>query len=132
MSRLGPRGHPLVYHLMQRGPQAEPQEYSRLGDKEALAALIEADPRIARSDAVLMGAVDFGHCDLVQWLLRRGANVNARSSEGSHTALHSAAWNGDLAMVKLLVAAGADVHARDEGHNGTARAVGGSIRHGLQ
>ena len=35
------------------------------------------------------------------------------------TALHSAAWNGDLPMVKLLVAAGANVAARDPEHDNT-------------
>ena len=120
MSRLGARGRSLVRHMLLRGIEAEPQEYSRLGDKDALAALIEANPDVAKSDAVMMGAVDFGHHELVQWLLTRGANVNARSSAGSRgTALHSAAWNGDLAMVKLLVAAGADVTARDEEHDNT-------------
>jgi len=85
-----------------------------------LAALVEAKPAVARSDAVMMGAVDFGHHDLVRWLLAHGANVNARASIGSRgTALHSAAWNGDLEMTKLLVAAGADVEARDEEHDNT-------------
>lgn len=56
------------------------------------------------------------------WLLQQGANVNARASNASHcTALHSAAWNGDLEMVTLLVAAGADLTARDAEHHGTAR-----------
>jgi len=119
ISRLGPRGRQLVHHLLRRGLRADPQEHARLGDKEALAALIATDPEVARSDAVFMGAVDFGHCDLVQWLLGQGADVNARSSGGSATALHSAAWNGHLAMVKLLIAAGADVHARDKEHDGT-------------
>jgi ankyrin repeat protein len=120
ISRLGPRGLPLVQHLVSRGLKAEPQEYARLGDKEKLAALIEADTEIARADAVMMAAVDFGHHDLVRWLLERGANVNARAAAGSGgTALHSAAWNGDLQMVKLLVAAGADVSARDPEHNNT-------------
>jgi ankyrin repeat protein len=106
--------------LLQRGITAEPQEYARMGDKDTLAALIAADPDIARSEAVMMGAVDFGHHALVEWLLDRGANVNARATAGSRgTALHSAAWNGDLAMVTLLVAAGADVIARDEEHHNT-------------
>jgi ankyrin repeat protein len=33
--------------------------------------------------------------------------------------LHSAAWNGDLRMVKLLVEAGADITARDPEHDNT-------------
>ena len=67
-----------------------------------------------------MGAVDFRHHALVEWLLARGGNVNARASAKSrHTALHSAAWNGDLDMATLLVGAGADLSARDEEHHGT-------------
>jgi len=118
MSRLGPRGRSLVQHMLKRGIAAEPQEFARMGDKETLAALIAADPAIAQLDAVMMGAVDFSHHDLVEWLLAQGANVNARTDWGSrHTALHSAAWNGDLRMVKLLVEAGADITARDPEHD---------------
>jgi ankyrin repeat protein len=120
MSRLGERGRPLVQHMLKRGIAAEPQEYARMGDKDTLAALIAAKPDIARSDAVMMGAVDFSHYALVTWLLSQGANVNARADWGSQaTALHSAAWNGDLRMVKLLVDAGADITARDPEHNNT-------------
>ena len=120
MSRLGPRGQILVRHLIARGVPAGPEEYARLGDRQTLAALVESDPGIVRSDAVMMGAVDFGHHELVEWLLARGANVNARATAQSrHTALHSAAWNGDLPMVRLLVGAGADLSARDEEHDGT-------------
>ena len=82
--------------------------------------MFERDPGVVRSDAVMMGAVDFGHHELVEWLLAHGGNVNARASAQSrHTALHSAAWNGDLAMARLLVGAGADLAARDEEHDGT-------------
>ena len=120
MSRLGPRGQPLVQHMLKRGAAIAPQDYASMGDKNTLAALIAADPAIAKSDAVMMGAVDFEHHDLVAWLLEQGANVNARTDWGSrHTALHSAAWNGDLRMAKLLVEAGADIHARDPEHDNT-------------
>src|SRR5262249_50409316 len=120
MSRLGPPGQPLVQHMLMRGAAIAPQEYARIGDKDTLAALIAADPAIAKADAVMMGAVDFGHHDLAAWLLQKGANVNARTDWGSrHTALHSAAWNGDLRMATLLVEAGADIHARDPEHDNT-------------
>ena len=75
-----PRGRPLVRHMLARGIGAEPQEFARLGDRETLAALIDADPALARSDAVMMGAVDFGHHALVEFLLTRGADPNARAS----------------------------------------------------
>jgi len=120
MSRLGPRGQPLVQHMLVRGIEVRPQDYARVGDRDTLAALIAAKAEIAKSDAVMMAAVDFGNYELVEWLLTKGANVNARSDWGSGgTALHSAAWNGDLRMVKLLVAAGADVSARDPEHDNT-------------
>lgn len=120
MSRLGERGLPLVRHLIARGVPAAPEAYARMGDRPALEALVESDPRVARSDAVMMGAVDSGHHALAEWLVARGANINARASAASrHTALHSAAWNGDLRMAQLLVRAGADVAARDEEHDST-------------
>ncbi len=120
MSRLGPRGQALVQHMVARGITAAPKEYARLGDVETLARLCESDPTVAALDSVMMAAVDFRHHALVPWLLERGANINARADSASrHTALHSAAWNGDLRMVKLLVQAGADRTARDEEHDGT-------------
>jgi ankyrin repeat protein len=120
MSRLGPRGQSLVRHLIARGVPAAPAEYARLGDRQTLESLFEQDPGIIRSAAVMMGAVDFRHHALVEWLIAHGASVNARASAPSrHTALHSAAWNGDLEMARLLVTAGANIAARDEEHDGT-------------
>lgn len=121
LSRLGARGTPLVRHLIARGVPAAPKVYARLGDLETLAATYENDPAVARLDAVMMAAVDFGHYALVEWLLARGADVNARAeAQSRQTALHSAAWNGDLRMVQILVAAGADQSLLDEEHRNTA------------
>ena len=122
ISRLGSRGQALVRHMMARGIAARPADYARLGDVATLSGLFEADPSIAADDAVMMGAVDFKHHALVVWLLARGGNVNARSdAQSRHTALHSAAWNGDLEMVTLLVEAGADRFTRDAQYDGTPR-----------
>lgn len=122
MSRLGAKGRALVRHMASRGLRVAPEDFARMGDCEALETLIDAMPEIATSDAVMMGAVDFQHYDLVRFLLSRGANVNARAvAQSRHTALHSAAWNGDLEMAKLLLDAGANINARDEEHKGTPR-----------
>jgi len=131
MSRLGKRGQPLVRHLIARGVRAKPAEYARLGDRAALEKLIDADPAIARVDDVLAGAVDFGHLDLAAWLLNLGANPNARSSIGAQgTVLHSAAWEGNLEMAKLLLSAGADAATRDPEYQGTP-ADWGRYSHGV-
>jgi len=114
LSRLGDRGVELVEHLAARGVKAAPEEYARLGDLDRLKTLAEADPSIATRDTVMTAAVGSRRHAVVEWLLTRGANPNARSTvESRHTALHSAAWNGDLPMARLLVDAGADLEARD-------------------
>lgn len=119
-SRLGDRGRELVGHLVSRGIDAPPEVWARLGDLEALAACCSRDPAIASDDAVIFAAVQGGHQEMVRWLLANGASVHARSPERSrHTALHEAAWNGDLPMVTLLLGAGADRSARDDEHDAT-------------
>jgi ankyrin repeat protein len=119
MSRLGPKGQGLVRHMMNRGFEAEPQEYAHLGDQAALEKIIQKNPEIAKRAEVFTGAVGFGHHELTRWLLDQGADINCRlEKESGQTALHLAAWNGDMRMVKLLVAAGADIHALDREHNG--------------
>ena len=119
-SRLGPRGQHLVEHLRSRGVAAPPEAYARVGDKDTIATMLAADPRLIENGDIILAAVEFGHHELVKWLIERGANPNARSPIGSEgTALHSAAFEGDLEMVKLLVAAGADIHALDTEHQNT-------------
>ncbi|HEY2322242.1 MAG TPA: ankyrin repeat domain-containing protein [Thermoanaerobaculia bacterium] len=116
LSALGPAGAPLVRLLIAHGVEASPIEYARLGDLDAIAA----DPSNAHDDAILMAAVDRGHHALASWLLEHGANPNARTKgQSRQTALHSAAWNGDLRMAQILVAAGADPKLVDEEHHTT-------------
>jgi len=44
----------------------------------------------------------------VRLLISRGSPVDGRGSPSSHTALHEAAFNGDVALVRLLLESGAD------------------------
>ena len=122
MSRLGPAGQPLFQHLLAKGLQATPREYARMGDGESLAMLFERHPDWVQAHEVLAEAAGFGHYALVDWLLAHGAHVNS-SEDGAWTALHSAAWEGNLRLVKLLVAAGADSSATESRHNSTPAGV---------
>ena len=122
LSRLGPKGKPLVRHLMTRGVPADPEVFARLNDRPALARLLRNDASLARRPGLLKAAVELGHHGLAAWLLDRGADPDARSSgEAQETALHSAAWNGDARMVEVLLERGADPTLRDRQHDGTPR-----------
>jgi ankyrin repeat protein len=120
LAALGERGLPLVQRLIEHGAHPTPEILARLGDRRALADWFEREPAAVVDDAVLIAAVDGGHLELVRWLLSRGAAVGARTVPPSrHTALHAAAWRGDLAMARLLVEAGADLAALDDEHHAT-------------
>ncbi|MDH6355626.1 ankyrin repeat protein [Dysgonomonas sp. PH5-45] len=58
---------------------------------------------------IVYAAAYSGNTDLVKYLVGKGADLKAHSSN-NETALHRAAWRGDLAMVKLLVEYGADLN----------------------
>ncbi|MBY0505391.1 MAG: ankyrin repeat domain-containing protein [Bryobacteraceae bacterium] len=113
LSQLGASGLPLVRRLIDHGASAGPEVYARLGERAALA-------QMDLNDDVFIAAVEYRHADLVDWLLSQGATPNARASDRSRqTALHAAAWNGDLAMAQRLISAGADPRATDEEHRST-------------
>jgi ankyrin repeat protein len=56
-----------------------------------------------------------GNVDAVSALLGRGANVNARESNRGQTALMWAAAQKHPAVLRVLIEAGADIHARTNG-----------------
>lgn len=62
----------------------------------------------------LLYAVDRSkNIEIVEFLISKGANVNAADSDGK-TALHLAASRGDKKLVELLIGKGADVNAKDK------------------
>jgi ankyrin repeat protein len=120
--RLEAGGLALVRRLAEHGVRAGAVELARVGDGDALARLVDEDPAVAHREDVLMAAVAGRHHALASWLLDYGAPVTARTQDRSRqTALHEAAWQGDLRMVDLLVARGADPRALDEEHRATPR-----------
>jgi ankyrin repeat protein len=65
--------------------------------------------------AAIHGAAGSGHEAVVQLLLEKGAEVDAKTGCGA-TPLHWAAWNGHRAVMRLLLKEGAAIHARS--HSG--------------
>ena len=95
------------------------------GDAVGTRAMVQASPEllpaaIRRAPATVARAVQTGRLGAVQLALELGFAVNARmSGEHRQTALHTAAEGGHVAIAELLVAAGADVGARDTSFDGT-------------
>lgn len=73
-----------------------------------------ADANLADREGVtpLMIAATVGYVDGAQALLDGGARIGQTNGRGE-TALHRAVQNRDLAMVRALIAAGADADAQD-------------------
>ena len=65
----------------------------------------------------------FGHAQMIKILLGTGVDVNMIPQSEFHThasPLHQAVSSGDIDAVKLLVEAGANLHAIDSIYHGTA------------
>lgn len=108
----------LARLLVERGAAHDLVIASALGDLERVRSVLDRDPeRIAEArpsgKRALSSAVEFGHREIVELLLARGADPNA--PEGATAprgaALHAAARSGDRAVVELLLAHGADPNA---------------------
>jgi ankyrin repeat protein len=90
------------------------------GDAAALDALLDAHPgalhtRVPPFGATLLHA-GARHASVLEALLRRGLDPNARESGDNTTALHWAAAAGELDAVRRLVDAGADVGGHGDDH----------------
>mgnify|MGYP003339656565 CR=1 FL=1 len=84
------------------------------GDAGSAAVLLAAGANVRDTDAsgasALVIATHSGHRDVAQLLIDRGADVNAAGA--GYTALHAAVLRGDHALVKALLAKGANPNAR--------------------
>lgn len=89
------------------------------GDLESVKALLEANPQLidAVDDAgytAVHEAAYNGHTAVLEYLISRGGDINARSNSGS-TPLHGAAFHGRLESARLLIESGADIEALNRG-----------------
>jgi len=74
-------------------------------DVRAVARNAEANLAI---NAAAAGARADRRPEIVRLLIARGSPVDGRGSPAGHTPLHEAAFNGDLALARLLLDSGAD------------------------
>ena len=58
-------------------------------------------------------AAGWGRKDIVELLIAKGADVNAKFDDDGSTPLHLSAWKGHFETAELLIAADADVNAKD-------------------
>ena len=111
----------LVDVLLAAGPPVDVFDAAGLGLVEPLAAALDDRPELIDGTAAdgftpLQLASFFGHPDAVRLLLDRGAGVGTVSANSSRLqALHSAAAGSHGEVVSLLLDAGADPDARQQG-----------------
>lgn len=109
----------VVDVLLDHGATASPQTWATLGDLPALQNALGTTPP---DPQLLITAVIARQPAIVQWLLETGIDASTRENGRSKgTALHTAAWNGDLESVNLLLAAGANPQALDAEHETTPK-----------
>jgi ankyrin repeat protein len=94
------------------------------GDRAAAQILLRDDPglvsRMSTQDfAVLVDAAEYVGVEAVAVMLDLGFPIDVHRDQDGATALHVAAYTGRADLVRLLIAAGADLEARDTAFDGT-------------
>ena len=125
--------------LIEKGAGVSLFEASAVGLLERVRAGLEEDPALVNAYShdgwtPLHLASFFGHQEVANYLLARGADVNARSKSTrfarENTPLHAAAANRQVGVAELLIAHGADVNAAD-GSGFTPLALAANTRNDL-
>jgi ankyrin repeat protein len=123
LTAITTRNREIIAYTESKGAREDapaPLVAARRGDLAALDAAIAQRANLEVEDASgltpIMRAVVFRQPEAVARLIKAGADVNhtqpANGMTDSMTALHFAAEAGDAAMIRLLVAAKANVEAR--------------------
>lgn len=115
------RQEPTAEYLLSLNPKLDVFEASVAGRTADVLRRIDEDAKLLEAHSgdgwtPLHLAAFFGHADLANALLDRGAAIDARSTNAmQNTPLHAATAGGKLELVELLAKRGADVNARQEG-----------------
>jgi ankyrin repeat protein len=106
----------ILQFLLRQNPKLNLYEASAVGAFAQVEAILNENPTLLNSYSsdgfyALGLAVYFGHNDLAQWLIEKGANINQAANNSAQVApIHSAVSTNNLAMVKYLLAKGANVN----------------------
>ena len=108
----------IIYPLTDSNePPLSLQEAASIGNVDLVRMIIENGTDVDSMDdqfykTALHRAVAGGHQEIVEFLLNKGADVNAQDREG-RTPLHYASERGHKDVAKLLIDKGADVNAKN-------------------
>ncbi|HET9401670.1 MAG TPA: ankyrin repeat domain-containing protein, partial [Candidatus Acidoferrales bacterium] len=116
--------------LLSRGARIRLPAAIGLNRTEDIARLLRSEPDSLKPGKrwgnLIVRAAERSSGEIVERLLRSGADVNVRDNPktaidntSGYTPLHAAAFNGNLGAVKVLLAAGANVTAREEKYHST-------------
>ena len=100
------------------GPSVDIHEAAKDGNIKAVKQHLDAGADVNskggyENGTALHFAAGKGHKEIVELLIAKGVDVNAKDNRGG-TPLHSTASGGQKEIAKLLIAKGADVNAKDE------------------
>lgn len=117
---------PAAEFLANRGARLDLEGAAGVGRLDIVAGFFESDGSLRASASpeqmkdAFAWACEFGRTNVVDFLLTKGIDVEARLRHHGQTGLHWAAWGGHVGTIKLLLERGATVDVRDEAHGGTA------------
>jgi ankyrin repeat protein len=104
--------------LLARGVELELHEAAATGQLERVKQFVEKDSALAKSYSpdgfpVFALAAVFGHKEVAEYLLEKGAEVNAAATNGTdYNALTGAVASGHTLIVSWLLASGAEANYR--------------------
>lgn len=105
-------------------------DYSAMGKLDELKSMLAISPSLVHSkingkqnQRPLHWSCLNGDPEVVKFLIRNGAEVNAKDAQGM-TPLHWAAWQGQIEAAKILVSFGAELNTKNiSGHTPLDRAI---------